>query len=91
VSCFNCGREGHVARNCRRPTHKVGIGRDTKDVFGSVGRDTQFRAGVGRDTRYRGSFGRGIVSTGRAGKDWIRSGNDRRVSSSNPTITRRLK
>jgi hypothetical protein len=45
LSCFNCGREGHLARNCRqRPAHKVGVGRDTR-----------FKAGTGGDT---GDFSR---------------------------------
>jgi len=70
LSCFNCGREGHIAKDCRRrPAYK-----------GSVGRDTQYRGGVGRDTDN---------SSRAQGKGWIRSGNDGRGSSSNPTTARR--
>jgi len=80
LSCFNCGREGHVARNCRwRPTHKDGIGRHTQ-YEGSVSRDAQPRGGVGRDTE----------KLSRAqGKGWIRPGKDGRELSSNPTTRRK--
>jgi len=51
LSCFNCGREGHVTKECRRnPTYKGSVGRDTDIMFGSVGRDTQYRSGVVRGT-----------------------------------------
>jgi hypothetical protein len=82
LSCFNCGREGHIARNCRRPTNKVGIGRDTENEFGSVGRDACLKDGVGRDA---------IKFSGTQNKGWVRSGNDRRELSSNPATARRLK
>ena len=83
LSCFNCGREGHVAKDCRRrPTCKGSVGRDTDNVFGSVGRDTQYRSNVGRDT--------GNLSTAR-NKGWVRSGNDRRDLSCNPANPRRNK
>jgi len=40
MSCFNCGREGHIAKDCRRkPMFKAGVGRDTR-----------YEAGVGRHT-----------------------------------------
>jgi len=55
---------------------------DTDNLFGSVGRDTQFRSGVGRDTEN--------FNTAR-NKGWVRSGNDRRELSSNPTTARRNK
>jgi len=60
LSCFNCVREGHVVKDClRRPTYRSGVGRDTDNLFGSAGRDTQFRSGVGRDTNnWFGSVGR---------------------------------
>ena len=104
ISCFNCRREGHVARNCRRrPTYKGSVGRDTDNVFGSVGRDTQYKGSVGRDTdnvfgsvgrdaRCKDDVGRDTVNLSRAqGKGWNRSGNDRRELSSNPTTARRTK
>jgi hypothetical protein len=51
-------------------------------VFGSVGRDTQ----------YKGSIGRHTDNLCRAqGKGWIRSGNDRRELSRNPTTACRKK
>jgi len=83
MSCFNCGREGHVAKDCRqRPTYKGSVGRDTDDKFRSIGRDTQYRGGVGRDTN----------DLSRAqGKGWIRSGNGERELSRNPTAARRVK
>ena len=82
LSCFNCGREGHIARNCRKHTRKVDIGKDIENEFGSVGRDARLKDGVGRDT---------IKFSGTHSKGWVRSGNDRRELSSNPTTARRLK
>jgi hypothetical protein len=82
LSCFNCGREGYIARNCRKSTRKVGIGRDTENEFGSVGRDAALQDGVDRDA---------IKVSGTQSKGWIRSRNDRRELSSNPTTARRLK
>ena len=82
LSCFNCGREGHIARNCQKPTRKVDIGKDIENEFGSVGRDARLKDGVGRDA---------IKFSGTQSKGWVRSGNDRRELSSNPTTARRLK
>jgi len=67
LNYFNCGREGHVARNCqRRLTHKD-----------SVGRDTQCKASVSRDAQPRGGVSRNTDKLNRAqGKGRIRSGND---------------
>jgi hypothetical protein len=90
--CFSCGREGHIAKDCRRtPTCKGSVGRDSQ--FGTgVGRDKRYGSGVGRDTHYRGSVGRDVDNTGRAqGKGWIRSGNDGWELPSNPTTARRNK
>jgi hypothetical protein len=83
LSCFNCGRERHVAKDCRQRTKYNGsAGRDTDNVFGSVGRDAQYKDGAGR----------GTDNCNRAqGKGWVRSGNDRRELSSNPTTARRIK
>jgi hypothetical protein len=40
MSCFNCGREGHIAKDCRRkPPFKTGVNKDTRCGNG-VGRDT---------------------------------------------------
>jgi hypothetical protein len=51
LACFICGRRGHVAKDCRRrPTYEGSVGRDTDNVFRSVGRETQSNVGVGRDT-----------------------------------------
>ena len=82
-SCFNCGREGHIAKDCRRkPTLRGGVGRDTDNTCESVGRDTRYMSGAGR----------GTDNSNRAqGKGWIRSGNDGRELSSNPTAARRFK
>jgi hypothetical protein len=83
LSCFGCGREGHIARDYRRrPTDKGSVGRDTEKMFKSVSRDTRYRGNVGTDTD---------ISSGAQGKGWIRSGNDGRESSSNPTTARRNK
>jgi len=82
LSCFNCGRESNIARNCRKPARKVGIGKDIENEFGSVGRAARLKDGVGRDA---------ITFSGTQSKGWVRSGNDRRKLSSNPTTARRLK
>lgn len=83
LSCFNCGREGHIAKDCRRrPMYKGGVGRDTDKGFESVGRDTQYKGGVSRDT---------YNSSRAQGKGWNRSGNDGRESSSNQATARRNK
>ena len=80
MSCFNCGREGHIARDCRRkPIFKAGVGRDTR-YEGSVGRDTRCENGVGRDTNN--------VNKPPC-KGWTRSGNGERELSSNQTAARR--
>jgi hypothetical protein len=53
LSSFNCGREGHVAKDCRRrPTYRGSVGRDTdnRPMCETVGTDTQYRGSVGRDT-----------------------------------------
>ena len=72
-SCFNCGREGHIAKDCRRkPTLRGGVGRRTDNTCGSVGRDT--------DNSNRAQR-----------KGWIRSENDGRELSNNPTAARRFK
>ena len=48
--------------------------------------------GVSVDTQYKGSVGRHTDNLCRAqGKGWIRSGNDRRELSRNPTTARRKK
>ena len=88
-----CGCEGHVARDCRRrPTYKGGVGRDTDNMFGSVGRDTQYKGSVGRDTPCKDGVSRDTDNLCTAqGKGWIRSGNDRREFSSNPTTARPMK
>ena len=102
LSCFNCGRDGHVAWDCRwRLTYKGSVGRDTDNMFGSVGRDNQYKGSVGRDTdNVFGSVGRDTRKVGvsrdtdnlsRAqGKGWIRLGDDRRELSSNPTTACRM-
>jgi len=82
LSCFNCGREGHRARNRRKSMRKVGFGKDIENEFGSVGRDARLKDGVGRDA---------IKFSGTQSKGWVRSENDRRELSSNPTTARRLK
>ena len=104
LSCFNCGREGHVAQDCwRRPTHKGSVGRDTDNMFGSVSRNTHYKGSVGRDTdnvfwsvsrdtRCKDSDGRDTLNLSRAqGKGWIMSGNDRKELSSNLTTALLMK
>jgi len=72
LSWFHCGREGHVAKDCRRRTMRKAC----------VGRDTPYKNGAGRYTDN--------LSTAQ-NKGWIRSENDRRELSSNPTTARRNK
>jgi hypothetical protein len=39
MSCFNCGREGHIAKDCRRkPTYRSGVGRDTTNSKNAQGK-----------------------------------------------------
>jgi hypothetical protein len=77
----NCGREGHVAKYCRRrPTPKASVGRDTDDGPRSAVRASRGNAGVGRDAD---DFCRALS------KGWVRSGNDRRAVASNPSTARR--
>lgn len=96
ASCFNCGRDGHIARDCRRrPINHAGVGKGA-GFNASVGRDTDFIGGTGRGNHISG-VGKGthIGGVGRdtedraPGKGWTRSGNGKRESSSNPTTARR--
>jgi hypothetical protein len=89
ASCFNCGRDGHVVRDCRRrPTSNAGAGRGS-GFNASVGRDTEFIGGTGRGTHTDG-VGRDTKNRAQ-GKGWIKSGNGRRELSSNPMTARRHK
>ena len=93
-SCFNCGREGHVAKECRRrPTHRGGFGTETSSNFGSVGRDARNKGSVGRDAdNVFGGVGRDTNNLNRTqNKCWVRSGNDGREFSCNPTASRRIR
>jgi hypothetical protein len=89
ASCFNCGRDGHIARDCRRrPTSNVGAGRGS-GFNASVGRDSGFIGGTGRGT-HLSVVGRDTDNRAQ-GKGWFKSGNGRRELSSKPTAAHRQK
>jgi len=101
----DCRRRPTYRNSVGRDTDNLfgSVGRDTDNLFGSVGRDTQLRnrvgrgtdnlfGSVGRDTRFRSGVGRDTENFNTArNKGWVRSGNDRRELSSNPTTARRNK
>jgi len=82
MSCFNCGRAGHLARDCRQ--------RSNRESCGPSGRAEECRQGTTLDTRERGSYTE--AACGVQGRNWTRSGNDRQGPARNQSRpqTRRL-
>jgi hypothetical protein len=60
MSCFNCGCEGYVAKDCRqKPPFKAG-----------VGRDTQYGNGVSKDTdNVNKPPGKGWIRSGKSERE----------------------
>ena len=68
MSCFKCGRAGHLARDCRQGSNR--------ESCGPRGRAEEGRQGTTLGTREQGSYTE--AACGVQGRSWTREGNSRR-------------
>ena len=65
ISCYNCGRAGHLAKDCQQKSNK--------EYCGPRGHAEESRQGTTSGTREQGSSKEAACGVQR--KNWIRSGN----------------
>ena len=87
ISCYNCGRTGHIAKECRqRPSNELRGPRGHTDYAGQGSCANFGRQGTLLDSREPGSITSNASSVQK--RNWISSGNGSSGLARNPSIPR---